>query len=127
MNKKNRKKGLFSATAVVIVLIVAIAANVVITKLDWSYDVSQNQMYTLSEQTESIVKENKQDITLYVLSTKSDFNTIYKKIVNKHKTLDQIYDLFAVRAIVKSVKDCYGVLGVIHEMYTPIPGRFKDY
>nr|WP_302598508.1 bifunctional (p)ppGpp synthetase/guanosine-3',5'-bis(diphosphate) 3'-pyrophosphohydrolase [uncultured Cellulosilyticum sp.] len=55
------------------------------------------------------------------------FFSIYKKIVNKHKTLDQIYDLFAVRAIVKSVKDCYGVLGVIHEMYTPIPGRFKDY
>ncbi|MDO5518841.1 MAG: bifunctional (p)ppGpp synthetase/guanosine-3',5'-bis(diphosphate) 3'-pyrophosphohydrolase, partial [Clostridium sp.] len=55
------------------------------------------------------------------------FFSIYKKIVNKNKTLDQIYDLFAVRAIVKSVKDCYGVLGIIHEMYTPIPGRFKDY
>ena len=55
------------------------------------------------------------------------FFSIYKKIINKHKTLDQIYDLFAVRAIVKTVKDCYGVLGVIHEMYTPIPGRFKDY
>lgn len=55
------------------------------------------------------------------------FFSIYKKIVNKNKTLDQIYDLFAVRAIVKTVKDCYGVLGVIHEMYTPIPGRFKDY
>lgn len=55
------------------------------------------------------------------------FFSIYKKIVNKNKTLDQIYDLFAVRAIVKTVKDCYGVLGIIHEMYTPIPGRFKDY
>jgi GTP pyrophosphokinase len=55
------------------------------------------------------------------------FFSIYKKLVNKHKTLDQIYDLFAVRAIVKDVKDCYGVLGIIHELYTPIPGRFKDY
>ena len=55
------------------------------------------------------------------------FFSIYKKIINKNKTLDQIYDLFAVRAIVKNVKDCYGVLGIIHEMYTPIPGRFKDY
>ncbi|MEG0014218.1 MAG: bifunctional (p)ppGpp synthetase/guanosine-3',5'-bis(diphosphate) 3'-pyrophosphohydrolase [Cellulosilyticaceae bacterium] len=55
------------------------------------------------------------------------FFSIYKKIVNKNKTLDQIYDLFAVRAIVENVKDCYGVLGIIHEMYTPIPGRFKDY
>ena len=48
-------------------------------------------------------------------------------MVNKDKTLDQIYDLMAVRAIVDNVKDCYGVLGVIHEMYTPMPGRFKDY
>ncbi len=55
------------------------------------------------------------------------FFSIYKKMVNQNKTLDQVYDLFAVRIIVDSVKDCYGALGVIHEMYTPIPGRFKDY
>ena len=53
--------------------------------------------------------------------------SIYKKMVNQNKTLDQVYDLFAVRIIVDSVKDCYAALGVIHEMYTPIPGRFKDY
>ncbi len=55
------------------------------------------------------------------------FFSIYKKMVNQQKTIDQIYDLFAVRIIVDSVKDCYAALGVIHEMYTPIPGRFKDY
>lgn len=55
------------------------------------------------------------------------FFSIYKKMVNQHKTLEQIYDLFAVRIIVETVKDCYAALGVIHEMYTPIPGRFKDY
>ncbi|HIV13999.1 MAG: bifunctional (p)ppGpp synthetase/guanosine-3',5'-bis(diphosphate) 3'-pyrophosphohydrolase [Clostridiales bacterium] len=55
------------------------------------------------------------------------FFSIYKKMVNQDKTLDQIYDLFAVRIIVDTVKDCYAALGVIHEMYTPVPGRFKDY
>ena len=55
------------------------------------------------------------------------FFSIYKKMVNQDKTLDQIYDLFAVRIIVDTVKDCYASLGIIHEMYKPIPGRFKDY
>lgn len=55
------------------------------------------------------------------------FFSIYKKMVNQDKTIDQIYDLFAVRILVDTVKDCYAALGVIHEMYTPIPGRFKDY
>ena len=55
------------------------------------------------------------------------FFSIYKKMKNQHKSLDQSYDLFAVRIIVDTVKDCYAALGVIHEIYKPIPGRFKDY
>lgn len=55
------------------------------------------------------------------------FFSIYKKMVNQHKSLDQIYDIFAVRIKVDSVRDCYAALGIIHEMYKPIPGRFKDY
>lgn len=53
--------------------------------------------------------------------------SIYKKMRNQHKTLDQIYDIFAVRIKVETVRDCYAALGVIHEMYKPIHGRFKDY
>ncbi len=81
---------------------------------------------------QSIVDEVSEHIKNAGIKAKIDgrvkhFFSIYKKMRNQNKTLDQIYDLFAVRIIVDTVKDCYAALGVIHEMYKPIPGRFKDY
>lgn len=81
---------------------------------------------------DEIVSDVRRHIEEAGISAKIDgrikhFFSIYKKMVNQNKTLDQIYDLFAVRIIVDSLKDCYAALGVIHEMYKPIPGRFKDY
>lgn len=81
---------------------------------------------------QGIVDEVREDIESAGIKAQVDgrikhFFSIYKKMKNQNKTLDQIYDLFAVRIIVETVKDCYAALGVIHEKYTPIPGRFKDY
>ncbi len=67
------------------------------------------------------------EISATVYGRAKHFFSIYRKMVNQDKTLDQIYDMFAVRIIVENVRDCYAALGVIHERYTPIPGRFKDY
>ncbi|MGN0161498.1 MAG: RelA/SpoT family protein [Lachnospiraceae bacterium] len=80
----------------------------------------------------SIIREVKMHIDNAGIEAQIDgrvkhFFSIYRKMVNQNKTLDQIYDIFAVRIRVETVKDCYAALGVIHEMYKPIPGRFKDY
>lgn len=72
-------------------------------------------------------KMNESAIKGTVEGRSKHFFSIYKKMVNQNKTLDQIYDLFAVRAIVDTVRDCYAVLGIVHDMYKPMPGRFKDY
>ncbi len=75
------------------------------------------------------VKEHMADAKIHceVRGRVKHFFSIYKKMVNQDKTIDQIYDLFAIRIIVDTVPECYAALGIIHEMYKPVPGRFKDY
>lgn len=104
-------------------------------KPDVYYDLVHKVALRKSEREQfvgAIVKEVKKhmddaNIKAQVDGRVKHFFSIYKKMVNQDKTIDQIYDLFAVRILVDTVKDCYAVLGVIHEMYKPIPGRFKDY
>ena len=104
-------------------------------KPDVYYDLVHKVALRKSEREQfvgAIVKEVKKhmddaNIKAQVDGRVKHFFSIYKKMVNQYKTIDQIYDLFAVRILVDTVKDCYAALGVIHEMYKPIPGRFKDY
>ena len=69
----------------------------------------------------------KQRIDAEVTGRAKHLYSIYRKMKRDNKTLDQIYDLFALRILVHTVKDCYAALGVVHELYSPMPGRFKDY
>ena len=80
---------------------------------------------TLEEQITKQIQDA--GIKAEIMGRAKHFFSIYKKMVTQNKTIDQIYDLFAIRIIVDSIKDCYAALGVMHELYTPIPGRFKDY
>ena len=86
---KNRhfKKGLFSAVAVALVLILAVGANALITWKDFSVDVTANQLYSLSDQTKSIVKALDKDVTFYVINAESDVNGAYEQIFNEYKKL----------------------------------------
>ena len=66
-------------------------------------------------------------IDVYISGRVKSINSIYRKTYMQGKTMDQIFDIFAVRVIVDTVSDCYNVLGVVHDIFKPIPNRFKDY
>jgi GTP diphosphokinase / guanosine-3',5'-bis(diphosphate) 3'-diphosphatase len=88
----------------------------------------EERQQTLDHFVEDIV-EALDDLNIrYEISGRTkNLYSIYKKMEFQHKSLDEIFDLMAVRVIVESVRDCYAVLGIVHTLWTPIPGRFKDY
>lgn len=81
----------------------------------------ENVLKMLDEKLKSV------NISYNVYGRPKHFYSIYSKMNNKHKSFEEIYDLTAVRIIVDTVKDCYAVLGMVHTLWKPIPGRFKDY
>ena len=88
----------------------------------------EERLQFLNEIQSDIEKELKnQNIKAEVTGRAKHVYSIWRKMQRDNKTLDQIYDLFALRILVDDVKDCYAALGVVHEMYSPMPGRFKDY
>ena len=78
----------------------------------------------MDEMRDSLEKSN---IKCEIQGRPKNFYSIHKKMLRDHKELNEIYDLLAIRVLVDSVKDCYGTLGIVHSMWRPIPGRFKDY
>ena len=81
----------------------------------------ENLKKSISEKSGNLVDD------IYIEGRVKSINGIYRKTYMKGKSLEQIYDIFAVRVIVNSLIDCYNILGVVHDIYTPLPHRFKDY
>lgn len=88
----------------------------------------EERMHTLNKAMEEIERALKEAGIEATLSGRpKHFYSIYKKTVRQQKTIDEIYDLIAIRVIVNTVNDCYATLGIIHSLWKPMPGRFKDY
>ena len=89
---------------------------------------SKDRIHFVAEIKQTLYNRLQNDIkNVYIEGRVKSIHGIYKKTFMKGKTMDQIYDIFAVRVIVESVADCYNVLGLVHDMYKPLPNRFKDY
>ena len=95
------------------------------TDVEKRYGLNQNFIEGIRSAVESKLSENQIKFTLEG-RIKSVYS-IYKKMYNQNKSFDEIYDFYALRVIVETELDCYTVLGLIHEMFKSIPGRFKDY
>lgn len=97
----------------------------IVDLIDQKKKVRDANVKDMIKEVDSLLLEN--NIIVNITGRSKHIYSIYKKMVYKHKKFDEIYDLQAIRIICKDVMTCYGVLGIIHNTYRPIPGRFKDY
>ncbi len=99
------------------------------TELSKQISQKREERLNFIDQIKSELEENikEANIEAEIKGRPKHFYSIFRKMQKDNKTVDQIYDLFALRVLVSSVKDCYAVLGIVHELYKPMPGRFKDY
>jgi GTP pyrophosphokinase len=101
-----------------------------------AYSEIQKKIQETEEEREQFVHQITQEITMGLHEAGIDVNiiyslkhmfSIYRKMINSQKTLNEMYDIYAIKILVPSIRDCYITLGVLHDLYKPIPGRFKDF
>ena len=97
----------------------------IVTGLDRKREERLKFIEKIQEDLDNQIKD--EGIKADVTGRAKHFYSIFRKMYAQNKTIDEIYDLFALRVIVDTVAECYAVLGIVHEMYTPLPMRFKDY
>ncbi len=96
-----------------------------VSKVNKKREEREKNINNVIQELKKAVKED--EITCDITGRPKNFYSIYKKMVYQNKNFEEIYDLTAIRVIVDNIKDCYGILGIVHNLWIPLPGRFKDY
>ena len=103
-----------------------IGYNEIVTALENTSEMREDLIKTIKDQMQRYFAEQGLE-NVYIEGRVKHIYSIYRKMFMQNKTIDEVYDLYAVRVIVDTKEECYNILGLIHELYKPIPGRFKDY